>query len=932
MDPQSLLGWARPPRVATPAWSSPTARAIQGRRAGRRSAVAPYRRQTSSSPAVRYPSTSPPGAAGTGRVGDENTPPAAGPSNINASTSIGMWNYLGSTPPEEAMRTPLQDITNNRTLATVQEEPDNGPGGTGETMGTEDEDGTSGKHPNLLPLLDNPADLRKRMWAGSPTAELSTKGHNKRIRAAFPGRSLRYELGDGMAVNPWAPASQNSITNDLAFENTSPVATSTPILHPAPPPHHASKMTLPIALPDDTFFLDNVNASGRPPTPHHMNDSTFVARLKRSAREDRSCENSISLNDLLLSPATLPRPPRDLNGLPTQKEVGSSRLPLSSPLPPSSPLPWSSPLPSSLLSHPPSPHPHDRHISERDVHRLLSDNRMRLNAILANPEPSGMEAPPATQLPRSRKSPQSINTRDAPRTRDMRPESGRTGGPETFRFGTAISKVPERARTVYAPHPMTRAAQHLQAQIEARLEAADARKPLGSVQREAPGRVLATREDSSSPVPSRGGRSATPRHSQSGMELDEPSELHGTSGGRALRPSPLTEWLRKQPPSDERDEDGSDGPDMRRIPLNECGPNGSPDPNADLTAPHIALPTVLTAVAPNIDKPMLAPTRMTYRVYRDDPEAIIRGVKKAWIEAVWSDPTGSVVLVEVFNFQYTDNVQTNRVVVETLKRFVFVITGEDQVHIVPPELDETTRRGARDAPRVFAIRGLTPSGEEALLSRFPWSFRAISFFVYKREVGPDTWLFSLEGFLDENTQAITSAVRGTLEEPEQWQRLVDLTRGNPDFRGLAGTERANKVLDSIVVKTWRLSNGNIVTNVFILPPTRDIPKWRQWADDLRAKRYGNFINGTGTVRRVSNCLGCNSVEHPTHLCPFHDLPGWNGPRAGTGTYSTLLPPPPPPMMPVHRRQEDRRQPNQRGERPRGVVTPRRKGGRGGYRN
>ncbi|RDX52287.1 hypothetical protein OH76DRAFT_1416824 [Lentinus brumalis] len=150
------------------------------------------------------------------------------------------------------------------------------------------------------------------------------------------------------------------------------------------------------------------------------------------------------------------------------------------------------------------------------------------------------------------------------------------------------------------------------------------------------------------------------------------------------------------------------------------------------------------------------------------------------------------------------------------------------------------------------------------------------------------------------------SVRDVLEEPEQWARLVALTRDHPDLRHLSDNERVNTILASIEVRTWRLSNQNVVANVFIQPPTRDIPKWREWAAGLRARTYGNFTNGTGVVRRVSNCLGCNSVEHPAHRCPFQELPGWNGPRAGSGSYSTLLPPPPPPP---HQQQQQQPQPH-----------------------
>lgn len=876
--------------------------AIGARRARRRDRTAPY------------PSTTSPPTQRGRRRRNENTPP--GGTQGNASEDY--WPQVGSTPPSAAMRTPLQDRANDPGLpiAPVPTSTDHG-GQNGVTV-SEYETELSGKQPHPLAHSDHHADLRKRAWMGSPSAELATKGSSKRVRAALPNERNVY-TGGGAGLtdeNPWAlEDEEEGTTSDHAVLHMSPLATSTPVLRPV------TSSRAPRIPSDNEFFLDNNNTSGCPPTPHYMHNSTFLERLRRSAQEDRPQANSINLSDVRQHSANLLHA-SGRSRTPTRSGDGSSPLPPSS-LPATSPLPYSSPLPSSSGRW-------EGHVSEAGVAELLAHNKMRLRSILSSTEPIELLPPPATQPARAQHGRHRAQREDrglqgSPSASDMEePWNGKPNLRAAAAFAT--ERAGGRARTIFTPIPMTRAALHVQAQIEERL-AATAHAPHHNETRnriDGPAVEEARRQPAA----------RTTDSTRSNMNVDPPTPSRRSEGG--LRPSPLTEWLLNRLPSPlAREREPQSGAGREAEQSSPGRPDDEPDWNDQTANAPAAVPTILTAVAPNIDRPMLLSDRTAYRVHRDDPEAIIRGIKHAWVEAVWGDPSGTVVLVEVFNFHYTENIHAKRVVVETLRRMIYVITGEEDVYVVPPELDGDAARRQREAPCVFAIRGLSPDGESAILSRFPWSFRAITFFAYKREVTPDSWLLSLEGFLDENTHAIKSAVRDALEEPVQWERLVSLTRGNQEFRGLSGTERANKILDSIEIKTWRLTNGNVITNVFILPPTRDIPKWREWATPLRNRTYGNFVNGTGVVRRISSCLGCHSVEHPTHRCPFHDLPGWQGPRAGAGTYSTLLPPPPPPPAPVptqQRRRDDRRAPNQREDRNRGQATPRRRGRGFGQRN
>ncbi|TFK92932.1 hypothetical protein K466DRAFT_562026 [Polyporus arcularius HHB13444] len=878
---------------------SPTRSALRARRAQRRDRSAPY----PSALTIRNSAVFPENAVNATRI-----------QALPADTSEDMWAQLGSTPiveasvgsvlPAEENTGPVATADNRAreqlpttaaafSLRTIYEanEGDEQASVVAEVPTVDELAGEYSPSPPHARIIPNSS---KRAWRGSPspTIEHRIRGRNKRARAALPSEP---DLEQGMSAelhgNPWALSSEEEGEDgNSATRLDRPLATSTPVLRSEPPSRlHAVQS-------DDDFFLDNVNTSGRPPTPHNMQNSSFLERLRRSAGA-----NDFRVKSIYYRPDTDPH---------SHDHVPRTTMGRSSPLPPSSPIPSESP---------------SRPISERDVQSLLKRNQDRFDSLLGRQESSRIQTAPRTrhdleERPHASRSHPSTrsNARDHEHAAQGHIDrSTRRERPQNTREDAQDADV---SKNGYIPLPNTRAAIYLQEQIEAR--AAEWTRT-GPASRKPHASEAST--EAAAPSPSDLRRQQQSRAStRSAMDVSSrrsPTQEPTREEGRERTALSRNRWMDTVLGST-RDTSPTPGPGRAKNPSSPM-----PPPLDPTTMSHNAIPTALTATAPEVDRPMTTDHRLTARVHRDDPEALIRGTSQRWIGAVWADDPNTSVLVEVFNFQFTDNIQANRIMVETLRQVTYLITGEKQVSIVPPDLDDRNLRRLRDAPRVWAIRGLSPAGEEAMLSRFPWSFRAISFFTYKRTVTPDTWIMALDGFFDENHLAIASAIREVLEEDEHWKLLATLTRDHPELRSLPRGERVNAILDSIVIQTWRLSNQNVVANVHIRPPTYDIPKWREWAAKLRGRTYGNFINGTGIVRRISNCLGCNSVDHPAHLCTFHDLPGWKGPRAGAGTYSPLVTAapmmngPPPPRNNSHFRGG--------GPARGGMRTPTRRRGRGG---
>ncbi len=297
------------------------------------------------------------------------------------------------------------------------------------------------------------------------------------------------------------------------------------------------------------------------------------------------------------------------------------------------------------------------------------------------------------------------------------------------------------------------------------------------------------------------------------------------------------------------------------------------------------LPTALWATALRDDAaPTPVPLEGYPTIHRDDPETALRGMAIEWMREVWSDPANTVVLVHVYNYRYTEDDALNRRVAEALRRAFETLTGESDFDVVPPETEDGERRRARDLPSAWAIRGLSPEGTAAAVERGTWSSQAISFVAAPRRTAMQTWLFALDGFLVGNEQKIRDAVLRILCEDDMWTWLREMVSANPSFAGMSATHAVNEVVRTLRVDIVQLGNGGYVANIHMRSPTRSLREWRAWVAELRSRRYHTFAIGTGRVRYIARCPGCTSVTHPSHLCPFPSIRGWNGPQSGAGVF------------------------------------------------
>ncbi|KAI0694975.1 hypothetical protein C8T65DRAFT_698845 [Cerioporus squamosus] len=270
-------------------------------------------------------------------------------------------------------------------------------------------------------------------------------------------------------------------------------------------------------------------------------------------------------------------------------------------------------------------------------------------------------------------------------------------------------------------------------------------------------------------------------------------------------------------------------------------------------------------------------------VHRHDPESHFRGMSDNWVQELWTDPTDTSIMLNTFNPRFSRSYGTNRRTASDLRRHVGSITGESNFRIIAPDQAPSYRgRG----PMEWAVTGLSREGVERILRRRVWSFRSITFLPHRPDLEIPSWLLALEGFLEDNVANIETAVRSTFERPQVRERIEQMLRANPEYNGIPTDEAFRRVMATLRVTVYTLDNDTVVANVFLRSPTQSVRVWRRWIQELRELTFGSYRTAIARARRVSACAGCLGVDHPSHLCPFPQMAGWNGPEtAGGPSYS-----------------------------------------------
>ena len=268
------------------------------------------------------------------------------------------------------------------------------------------------------------------------------------------------------------------------------------------------------------------------------------------------------------------------------------------------------------------------------------------------------------------------------------------------------------------------------------------------------------------------------------------------------------------------------------------------------------------------------------KIYDEDPATLLARIDPAQIGSWLALPTGKV-LAHPFDYEvrYKPNHQK---LAQELAAAAKEITGATAVAVAPPNRDTTLpQRG--HCPYTFLIHNISKEDEEKLLEREVWSSKEITFQVATIYIKRPEFLFTLKGFSTTETIDVLASLAETWEDPvttslirtlashalsqaetQEWNNQMTeflrfATVEHLDIRSQGGRENPHFNV---------YANGDTIV---------DDEAWVQLRKYLQNRMYRSMTIGTGRVLQEDFVCGlCHGHDHPRGLCPFPNVPGWNG--------------------------------------------------------
>ncbi|KAL1944847.1 hypothetical protein VTO73DRAFT_2467 [Trametes versicolor] len=289
-------------------------------------------------------------------------------------------------------------------------------------------------------------------------------------------------------------------------------------------------------------------------------------------------------------------------------------------------------------------------------------------------------------------------------------------------------------------------------------------------------------------------------------------------------------------------------------------------------------------------------------VWLADPDGLFTGLSPARGVALRGEEACFIARIYNLTHMTQNDLRQGAALVGNIVRHV---TGETNVLVVPPQADwPATPNTPAPRPRhplSFAVLGISVESVLRMLRQTTWSTVMGTIHVSRAAIGVTRFMFVVAGFAHDHNGSILNAVFSVFSGPVVLPLITQLVQTHPDYRDIPANDAARAILASLEVRVSTLQNGNISAAVFCDPPTLTPSRWVEWRATTAAVPFLHPLNSTGIARRSIPCAGCHGEDHPTHLCPFQDVPGWNAPPPGTdwaqpgfGPGHGAPPPPPPP--------------------------------------
>ena len=274
-------------------------------------------------------------------------------------------------------------------------------------------------------------------------------------------------------------------------------------------------------------------------------------------------------------------------------------------------------------------------------------------------------------------------------------------------------------------------------------------------------------------------------------------------------------------------------------------------------------------------------TRATMPKINDaHPTAIFDLIDLSVIDEWDSYPEGKLAAIpfgsEVRNLDLHDDIR-NRIFVAAAE-----ITKAQQISVSGPRPNAHARE-TRRYPSTFLIYDLSELQRRTLLERQIWSSTEITFRVAPILPCRSDFLFSIAGLTTLTTDNVRDMVFKVWQDKETLAMIHETTRVTDTEGPMIQVRALEDFLNSMEVKRLdvREKKGALSPRFNVYADSKHIEDHNVWGKIrhfLATRQYISTMIGRGTSNMAPfNCGICHSVDHPRGLCPFPDVPGWNGP-------------------------------------------------------
>ncbi|KAG1870926.1 hypothetical protein C8R48DRAFT_670527 [Suillus tomentosus] len=243
------------------------------------------------------------------------------------------------------------------------------------------------------------------------------------------------------------------------------------------------------------------------------------------------------------------------------------------------------------------------------------------------------------------------------------------------------------------------------------------------------------------------------------------------------------------------------------------------------------------------------------------------------------------ILIRVFDHDGKNPSVKGPILVERLRKAItdiaqFMHQGDKDIKVSPP-CPEAIKEEA-DQPLSFLAYNISEETKNTILAQRIWSSLDISFAAHQFSVNtPPLLLFCLHSFSTSDTATVKNAVFKTwTDEFTSWE--IAKIFAESDIPADEVHNATKEFIKTLWVERldFKASGGISLPhyNIFAASPTSIPSVWTKLRAYLHSLTYPSELEGNGTAVNFMPCPLCHSIAHPRGLCPFPDIPLWNGPK------------------------------------------------------